>query len=81
MGKRNEIRKNGACHESCWVYICMYGKKREKLCDFSCIETGKPCRNYINAYWKILRHRHYRKIKPEFPTTLDVWKKREKLNF
>lgn len=81
MGKRNEIRKNGACHESCYVFICMYGKKRENLCNYCCIETGKPCRNYINAYWKILRHRHYRKIKPEFPTTLDAWKKRENLNF
>lgn len=81
MSRRNEIRKKGACYESCWVYICMYGKKREKLCDFGCVKTGKPCRNYINMYWKISRCRHYLKTKPEFPTTLDAWEKREKLNF
>lgn len=81
MVRRSEIRKNGACHESCWVYICMYGKKREKLCSFSCVETGKPCRNYINVYRKIPRYRHYHKTKPKFPTKLDAWKIREKLNF
>ena len=75
MSRRSEIRKKGDCHESCWVYICMYGDKREKLCDFSCIETGKPGGNYINVYWKISRSRHYHKTKPEFPTTLDAWKK------
>lgn len=72
MVGRSEIRKNGACHESCDVFICMYGKK---LCSFSCVETGKPCRNYINVRWKIPHYRHYHKIKPEFPTTLDAWKK------
>lgn len=41
MGRRREVRKEGACHESCYVFICMYGKKREKLCDFSCFKTGK----------------------------------------
>lgn len=81
MARRSEIRKKGACHESCEVFICMYGKKREKLCDFSCVKTGNPCRNYINVYWKISRSGHYHKTKPEFPTTLDAWKKREKLNF
>ena len=81
MGKRSESRKKGACYESCWVYICMYGKKREKLCDFGCVKTGKPCRQYINVYWKIPRYRHYHKIKPGFPSTLDDWKKRENLNF
>ena len=78
MARRNEIRKKGACYESCWVYICMYG---EKICDFGCVKTGKPCRQYINVYWKIPRYRHYHKTKKEFPTTLDAWKKREKLNF
>lgn len=81
MGKRSKKRRSGLVLESCWVYICMYGKKREKLCDFCCIEAGKPCRNYINVYWKIHRYRYYHKTKPEFPTTLDAWKKREKLNF
>lgn len=81
MSRRNEIRKKCACYESCYVYICMYGKKREKLCDFGCVKTGNPCRQYINVYWKISRSRHYHKTKPEFPTTLDAWKKREKLNF
>ena len=81
MARRNEIRKKGACYESCWVYICMYGKKREKLCDFGCVKTGKSCRQYINVYWKIPRYRHYHKTKPEFPTTLYSWKKRENLNF
>ena len=35
MAGRSEIRKKGACHESCDVFICMYGKKRGKPCDFS----------------------------------------------
>ena len=81
MARRREVRKKGACYESCCVYICMYGKKREKLCDFSCVKTGKPCRQYINVYWKIPRYRHYHKMKPGFPSTLDAWEKREKLNF
>ena len=81
MSRRNEIRKKGACYESCDVFICMYGNKREKLCDFSCVKNGNPCRNYINVYWKISRYRHYHKIKPGFPSTLDAWEKREKLNF
>ena len=81
MSRRNEIRKKCACYESCYVYICMYGKKREKLCDFGCVKTGKPCRQYINVYWKIPRYRHYHKTKPEFHSKLDDWKKREKLNF
>lgn len=60
---------------SCYVYRFMYGKKREKLCDFfSCCDTGNPCKNYINAHWKILRYKHYHKEKSMFPTTLDVWK-------
>ena len=81
MSRRNEIRKKCACYESCYVYICMYGKKREKLCDFGCVKTGKPCWQYINVYWKIPRYRHYHKIKPGFHSKLDDWKKREKLNF
>ena len=81
MSRRNEIRKKGACYESCDVFICMYGKKREKLCDFGCVKTGKPCWQYINVYWKIPRYRHYHKIKPGFHSKLDDWKKREKLNF
>ena len=81
MARRNEIRKKGACYESCWVYICMYGKKREKLCDFGCVKTGKPCRQYINVYWKIPRYTSYHKKKPGFPSTLKKKKKREKLNF
>nr|DAL27074.1 MAG TPA_asm: hypothetical protein [Caudoviricetes sp.] len=44
----------------------MYGKKREKLCDFGCVKTGKPCRNYINVRWKIHRYRHYNKTKRNF---------------
>lgn len=79
MARRSEIRKNGACHESCYVFICMYGKKREKLCDFGCVKTGKPCRNYINVRWKIHRYRHYHKVKPKFPNTLDAWKRRVKV--
>lgn len=78
MARRREVRKNGACYESCYVYICVFGDKYTKLCDASCFETGKPCRNYINAYWKISRFRHYIKRKPEYPTTLDAWKKRVK---
>lgn len=81
MARRNEIRKKCACYESCYVYICMYGKKREKLCDFGCVKTGKPCWQYINVYWKIPRYRHYHKIKQGFHSKLDDWKKREKLNF
>ena len=65
-------------YESCWIYICMYGKKRKKLCDLSCVGANKPCRNYINV-WKISRYRHYRKISPDFPTTLDAWKKKRKV--
>lgn len=73
MVRRSEIRKKGACYESCYVFAFMYG---ENLCNYCCIDTGKPCRNYINAYWKIHRYRHYHKTKPKYPTTLDVWKKR-----
>ena len=79
--KKIKKRLGGRVHESCWIYICMYGKKREKLCGFSCVGANMPCRNYINVYWKIFRYRHYRKINPDFPTTLDAWKKREKSNF
>ena len=42
MARRREVRKKGACHESCYVFICMYDKKREKLCDFCCVETAMP---------------------------------------
>ena len=76
------MSKRGESHhlwpDICYVYICMYGKKREKLCDFSCADTDKPCKNFINAHWKICRLNHYHKKKPKFPTTLEAWKNRVK---
>lgn len=54
MSKRSDKHyKMESYSNNCYVYICMYGEKRDKLCDFSCIGTGKPCQNYVNAYWKI----------------------------
>lgn len=77
MGKRNEKHYiKGSVSDNCYVYIMMYDSKRNVRCDFSCFETGKPCKNYINAWWKILRYRHYHKKKPKFPATLDAWKNR-----
>ena len=78
-GKRKEKHyKKESWSDNCYVYIMMYDSKRNIRCDFSCCDTGKPCRNYINAYWKIMRFRHYKKTKPKFPTTLEAWKNRVK---
>lgn len=77
MSKRSDKHyKMESYSNNCYVYICMYGEKRDKLCDFSCICTGKPCQNYVNAYWKIMRWRHYHKTKVEYPTTLVEFRKR-----
>ena len=78
MSKRNDKHyKKEWFSNNCYVNICMYGKERDKLCDFSSIGTDKPCKNYINAYWKIMRWNHYHKRKSHFPTTLADWKKQE----
>ena len=75
MGKREEKHyKKESWSDNCYVYIMMYDSKRNIRCNFSCFDTGKPCKNFINAYWKIIRFRHYKKTKPKFPTTLEWWK-------
>lgn len=82
MSKRYDKHfKKGAWCDNCFVYIYLYGKMREKFCDFSCFKTDKPCRNYENAHWEIKRCQHYFKVKPKFPTTLKAWKNRYKPHY
>lgn len=62
-----------------WVFCW---KSSLGICnDCGCILSNIPCKKFVDLRSKIFRYRHYHKTKPKFPTTLDAWKKREKLNF
>ena len=57
-----------------WAYCWTQTSGRCKDC--TCCYTFKKCKDFVNAFWKIHRYRHYHKTKARYPTTLAEFRKR-----
>ena len=62
--------KERLIYARCWTYWA------GRCNGYTCCCTFKKCKDFVNAFWKIHRYRHYHKTKAKYPTTLAEFRKR-----